>query len=153
MIPQAAIALRDAIGEVRALSIAEMERRGKVATGRTMSTLSTVVTVSPGFVTGELQGESQWKFVGNGRAPGRMPPVAPLQAWVDAKGLSISAWAVAKSIAKRGSKDFREKRTNVFMDAMDQWERGGGPEKTGDEAGEYFEQQAINLAINNLKRG
>ena len=61
MIPQAAIALRDAINEVRALSIAEMQSRGKVATGRTMSTLSTVVSVTPGFVTGELQGESQWK--------------------------------------------------------------------------------------------
>ena len=152
MIPQAAIALRDAINEVRALSIAEMQSRGKVATGRTMSTLSTVVSVTPGFVTGELQGESQWKFVGNGRAPGRMPPVAPLQAWVDAKGLSISAWAVAKAIGKRGSKDFRDKKTNVFMEAMDKWEQEGGPEKTGDEAGQYFEEQAINVAINNLKR-
>ena len=152
MIPQAAIALRDAINEVRALSIAEMQSRGKVATGRTMSTLSTVVSVTPGFVTGELQGESQWKFVGNGRAPGRMPPVAPLQAWVDAKGLSISAWAVAKAIAKRGSKDFRDKKTNVFMEAMDKWEQEGGPEKTGNEAGQYFEEQAINVAINNLKR-
>ena len=152
MIPQAAIALRDAINEVRALSIAEMQSRGKVATGRTMSTLSTVVSVTPGFVTGELQGESQWKFVGNGRAPGRMPPVAPLQAWVDAKGLSISAWAVAKAIGKRGSKDFRDKKINVFMEAMDKWEQEGGPEKTGDEAGQYFEEQAINVAINNLKR-
>ena len=152
MIPQAAIALRDAINEVRALSIAEMQSRGKVATGRTMSTLSTVVSVTPGFVTGELQGESQWKFVGNGRAPGRMPPVAPLQAWVDAKGLSISAWAVAKAIGKRGSKDFRDKKTNVFMEAMDKWEQEGGPEKTGNEAGQYFEEQAINVAINNLKR-
>ena len=152
MIPQAAIALRDAINEVRALSIAEMQSRGKVATGRTMSTLSTVVSVTPGFVTGELQGESQWKFVGNGRAPGRMPPVAPLQAWVDAKGLSISAWAVAKAIGKRGSKDFRDKKINVFMEAMDKWEQEGGPEKTGNEAGQYFEEQAINVAINNLKR-
>jgi hypothetical protein len=152
MIPQAAIALRDAINEVRALSIAEMQSRGKVATGRTISTLSTVVSVTPGFVTGELQGESQWRWVGNGRAPGRMPPVAPIQAWVDAKGLSISAWAVAKAIGKRGSKDFRDKKTNVFMDAMDQWEKGGGPEKTGNEAGQYFEEQAINVAINNLKR-
>jgi hypothetical protein len=145
--------MRDAINEIRALSIAEMERRGKVATGRTMSTLSTVVTETPGFVTGELQGESQWKWVGNGRGPGRMPPIGPIQAWIDAKGLSISAWAVAKTMATKGSKDFRDKRTNVFLSAIDDFEKGQGIQKLEAEVAGHFEEQAISLAIKGFSRG
>jgi hypothetical protein len=143
--------MRDAINEIRALSIAEMERRGKVATGRTMSTLSTVVTETPGFVTGELQGESQWKWVGNGRGPGGMPPIGPIQAWIDAKGLSISAWAVAKTMATKGSKDFRDKRTNVFLSAIDDFEKGQGIQKLEAEVAGHFEEQAISIALTNLK--
>jgi hypothetical protein len=153
MIPGAAYAMRDAINEIRALSIAEMERRGKVATGRTISTLSTVVTETPGFVTGELQGESQWKFVGNGRGPGKMPPIGPIQAWIDAKGLSISAWAVAKNMAKRGSKDFRNNAPNVFLSAIDDFEKGQGIQKLEAEVAGHFEEQAISLAIKGFSRG
>lgn len=145
--------MRDAINAIRALSIAEMERRGKVATGRTISTLSTVVTSSPGFVTGELQGESQWKFVGNGRGPGGVPPIGPIQAWIAAKGLDISAWAVAKSMAKRGSKDFRNNAPNVFLSAIDDWEQKGGLDKTTDEVAGHFEQQVVTATVKGFKRG
>jgi hypothetical protein len=153
MIPGAAYAMRDAINEIRALSIAEMERRGKVATGRTISTLSTVVTETPGFVTGELQGESQWKFVGNGRGPGKMPPIGPIQAWIAAKGLDINAWAVAKNMSKRGSKDFRNNAPNVFLSAIDDFEKGQGIQKLEAEVSGHFEEQAISLAIKGFSRG
>jgi hypothetical protein len=143
--------MRDAINEIRALSIAEMERRGKVATGRTISTLSTVVTETPGFVTGELQGESQWKWVGNGRGPGGMPPIGPIQAWIDAKGLAISAWAVAKTMALKGSKDYRNRAPNVFLSAIDDFEKGQGIQKLEAEVAGHFEEQAISIALTNLK--
>ena len=122
MIPQAAISMQQAMRELQAMSIAEGERRGKRATGRTFSTLSTFVTVGPNSVVGTMEGEEQWKYVGNGRGPGKMPPVQPIAAWVAARGLDISAWAVARSIAKRGSKDWRNRAPNVFESAMDDWE-------------------------------
>jgi len=151
MIPGAAIAVRDAIEEIRALSIAEMERRGKVATGRTISTLSTGVTVSDASVTGTLTGEEQWKWVGNGRRPGRMPPIAPIQAWIDAKGLTISAYAVARTIGRLGSKDYRNNAPNVFLSAIDDFEKGPGGKRLEDKAGQYFEQQVIDITIKYLK--
>jgi hypothetical protein len=151
MIPGAAIAMRDAIESIRKGAITEMERRGKVATGRTMSTLSTFVTVDTSTVTGELQGEEQWRFVGNGRRPGKMPPIAPIQAWIDAKGFSISAWAVAKSIAQRGSKDWRNKAPNVFLSAMDDFEKDGLAKLESEVAG-YFENQVVDVVVNNFKR-
>lgn len=150
MIPGAAIAMRDAIESIRKGAIEEMERRGKVATGRTMSTLSTIVTVDQFSVVGELQGESQWRFVGNGRGPGGVPPVDNIRRWIAAKGLDLNAWAIAKSMAKRGSKDWRNKAPNVFLSAMDDFEKDGFAKLENEVTG-YFEEQVLETAINNLK--
>lgn len=42
------------------------------------------------------------KYVHAGRKPGKMPPVKALERWAKKKGLN--AWAVAKSIEKKGIK-------------------------------------------------
>ena len=147
----AALAVRDAINLVRRYSIEELESRGKIATGRTISTLATSVTVSGSSVTGALTGEEQWKYVGNGRRPGKMPPIGPIQEWVDARGLTISPWAVAKGIALRGTKDWREKRTNVFVEAFKRFEQEGGEKEVENRVGQVYEQQAIELAIKYFK--
>jgi hypothetical protein len=159
MIPGAALSMRDAINEIRALSIAEMERRGKVATGRTMSTLSTVVTETPGFVTGELQGESQWRFVGNGRGPGGKPPTGKIIEWLRVKGIGQGSgipWPLVNYIrtqmAEKGSKDFREKKTNVFLSAIDDWEQKGGLAKTAEDVAGHFEQQVVTATIKGFER-
>jgi hypothetical protein len=151
MIPGAAISMRDAIESIRKGAIEEMERRGKVATGRTMSTLSTFVTVGPSSVVAELQGESQWRFVGNGRGPGGVPPVENIRRWIQAKGLDLNAWAVAKSMAKRGSKDWRNKAPNVFLSAIDDFENKGGAENLTNEVAGYFEEQVVEAVVNNWK--
>lgn len=150
LVTTAARAVSDAINTIRQMSIDELERRGKVATGRTISTLATSVTISGAAITGTLTGEAQWQWVGNGRPPGGMPPIGPIRQWVEAKGLNISPWAVAKGIALRGSKDFRDKKTNVFMDAFEQYDSGKVKELE-DRVGKVYEQQAIDLAIKNLK--
>lgn len=38
-----------------------------------------------------------------GRKPGTMPPVDEIQRWIDKKGLDLNAYAVAKSIQKKGT--------------------------------------------------
>lgn len=108
-----------------------MVDRNKNATGGTSDGIAVIASQGDGFGQALLEADSTWKWVGNGRGPGRMPPIAPLQAWVNARGLSISAWGVAKKIAKLGSKDYREKRRNVFLQGIEAWERESLPVAEG----------------------
>ena len=42
-------------------------------------------------------------FMLYGRGPGKMPPLAPIESWMKAKGLEGSAWAIRKHIAEFGT--------------------------------------------------
>ena len=42
-------------------------------------------------------------FMLYGRGPGRMPPLEPIESWMEAKGLDGSAWAIRKHIADFGT--------------------------------------------------
>jgi hypothetical protein len=100
-----------------------MADKGKNATGETARTLD-VIARNVGADGGEaaLEANANWKWVGNGRGPGRMPPIGPIQAWIDAKGLELSAWAVAGKIKREGSRDFRLGRPNIFIEEIRGWE-------------------------------
>lgn len=129
---------------------AGMSQRGKNATGGTLASVATAAISGPNFTQGVLIAEENWKFVGNGRTPGLMPPIEPIQRWINARGLSISAWAVAVGIAKRGSRDFRQHNSNVFTDATEAWERLSLPameEKTA----LLLEDQVVEITTNTLK--
>jgi hypothetical protein len=80
-----------------------------------------------------------------------MPPIGPIQAWIDAKGLSISAWAGAKTMATKGSKDYRNNAPNVFLSAIEDFEKGQGLQKLETEVAGHFEEQAVSIALTNLK--
>ena len=54
----------------------EAKFRGKVASGRTLASLRTTVLASDTFLVATLSGADNWKYWGNGRGPGRMPPVS-----------------------------------------------------------------------------
>ena len=43
------------------------------------------------------------QFLLFGRGPGKMPPLAPIESWMEAKGLECSAWAIRKHIADFGT--------------------------------------------------
>lgn len=43
------------------------------------------------------------QFLLFGRGPGKMPPVAPIESWMEEKGLEGSAWAIRKHIADFGT--------------------------------------------------
>ena len=42
-------------------------------------------------------------FMLYGRGPGKMPPLEPIESWMEAKGLEGSAWAIRKHIADFGT--------------------------------------------------
>jgi len=44
------------------------------------------------------------RFMLYGRGPGKMPPIEPIAGWCAKNGIDISPWAIAKSIAKKGTK-------------------------------------------------
>lgn len=98
------------------------DARGKNATGRTARSIQTTALAGPTFAVGTLSMNEEWKYVGNGRGPGKPPPIPNIQQWINARGLSLSAYAVANNIAKKGSLDFRLKRTNVVLDEVKAWE-------------------------------
>jgi len=112
---------------VQGIGTISTERR-KVATGDTLRSVTTEVNSYENIqgntfgITARLSANANWRWVGNGRGPGGMPPVANIQRWIDAKGLSLSAWAVAKKIGEQGSADYRAGKTNVFEDGIAEWQ-------------------------------
>jgi hypothetical protein len=77
--------------------------------------------------------------------------VENIRRWIEAKGLDLNAWAVAKNMAKRGSKDWRNKAPNVFLSAIDDFENNGGAESLTNEVAGYFEEQVVEAVVNNWK--
>ena len=114
--------VKDAMVDLQGLILQGAEARGKNATGQTGRSIQTSAIQSQNIVAGTLTMEAQWKWWGNGRGPGRMPPIDNIQRWIDARGLSLSAYAVAHNMAKKGSLDYRLKRTNIVEDEVTAWE-------------------------------
>jgi hypothetical protein len=54
-------------------------------------------------------------------------------------------------MAKRGSKDWRNKAPNVFLSAIDDFENNGGAETLTNEVAGYFEEQVVEAVVNNWK--
>lgn len=112
----------EAVAQLRANVQAGMEARGKNATGNTSARIDVLSFGSDTTGEAALESDSHWKFVGNGRGPGGRPPIAKLRQWIQARGLSISPYALAERMAQEGSRDFRLGRSNVFLDEIDAWE-------------------------------
>ena len=103
----------------------DMVNRGLNATGRTSASIRTNTLEGPQFVSGTLYANDNWEFVGSGRKPGKQPPISPLKTWIEARGLDMNPYALAKSISEKGTKDFRQKNKNVFLDNIEKM-RGSG---------------------------
>jgi hypothetical protein len=77
------------------------EGRMRTTTGGIFDRITTGTAHGTGFVSGHLEADDYWRYVGNGRGPGGMPPVDNIRAWLERAGIAASPWAIAKSIAKR----------------------------------------------------
>jgi hypothetical protein len=76
---------------------------------------------------GSFSAMGHWKWVGNGRGPGKMPPLPPLVQWAKDIGFPGTesqtrsfAYAVARTIAMNGSSDHQAGGTNIFTDAIEE---------------------------------
>lgn len=127
------------------------EGRIRATTGGIFDRITAPIASGTGYVTGMLETDDYWRWVGNGRAPGGMPPVASIASWVQRAGIAASPWAIAKSIAQRGSRNYRLKKTNIFKDGIDKWEQGPSIGRAEDAAGKEFEDAVVETVRKNLK--
>ncbi len=89
------------------------------------SNTATTTEIGAGGAVMELSALSHWRYLGNGRGPGRMPPVSPLARWTLAKGLATTpdaanaiAWGIARAIARDGSLDHQLGGKNQYDQAI-----------------------------------
>ena len=68
--------------------------------GRTAHFTMDTTSSSPSVI---LHTPAYTNFMLYGRGPGRMPPLEPIESWMEAKGLEGSAWAIRKHIADFGT--------------------------------------------------
>lgn len=128
------------------------EGRMRTTTGGIFDRITTGTVHGTGFVSGHLEADDYWRYVGNGRGPGGMPPVDNIRAWLERAGIAASPWAIAKSIAKRGTRAHRRGDTNIFEAGIDKWEGGASVSAAEDAAGRELEDAAIDVIRTNLKR-
>lgn len=83
------------------------------------------VVVSNNTVT--LFTPSHIQFAKYGRGPGKLPPIEPLVDWVKKKGIVSSneeargtAWAIAKSISKKGTKNYVSNAPDALTEAIEE---------------------------------
>lgn len=113
---------------VLAMSIRQgMIDRDKNATGRTSRSIEVVTTGGQGLTQGNLLANDNWKTVGSGSPPGTLANIQDLQEWQQARRANVNVFFLRRKIFAQGSKDYRERNRNVFLQAIEEWERRDVP--------------------------
>lgn len=92
----------------------------KLASGNLISSLNYNVITQIDTVLLDIIALDYFKYVDEGRKPGKMPPIKPILKWVEMKGISIgkysdkqTAFIIARSIGKKGIKPLNIKNRLV----------------------------------------
>lgn len=87
---------------------------------------------------------SHLQFAYAGRGPGKQPPLDPILQWVSEKGVIFegstkegTAWAIAKSIAKNGTKNWKPGAPDIVKKAIEEHNRDF-LKKLADRGGKIF---------------
>lgn len=110
------MSIRKFLSDVKTKVIAQQRAMGIEASGRSADSLRIESTE----LSGELYGAEAFRYQqdGVGRKPGNMPPIKSIEQWIKDKGLELNAWAVAKSIAKKGTTIYQRKRRGLTIGAI-----------------------------------
>jgi len=92
----------------------ELKSSGKSATGSLIQNTKGVTKIVGTRVVFTATAPEHYIFVDKGRRPGaKPPPIKSIREWISRKGLDLNAYAVAKSIGKKGIK-----ATNIYTGAI-----------------------------------
>lgn len=123
--------LRSAFEQARQDIIANHERAGQVASGRTRGSIKVEVVPGVSEYTATLYGREYFGALETGSKPWRKqyqhPPkpfVETIQQWMTDKGISgVSAYLVARKIMREGSKLYRDGgRDDIFTPVLQEVE-------------------------------
>ena len=99
-----------------------VRKAGKVATGKTVNSIRTFY-YSPYYAFIDVP--SYFPVLETGRGPGKQPPVSSIEQWVASgvvdikKSIESDSWGIAKSIAQKGTKLWREGgRKDIFTPVL-----------------------------------
>jgi hypothetical protein len=94
--------------------IKQIQAKGLSASGKTITRINVVMEQGS---KGTLVIPSYFHTLvdGVGRKPGKMPPIEEIAGWIKLRGLEMSPWAVAKSMAKKGNLIFQRKKEGVDL--------------------------------------
>lgn len=91
-----------------------LKAAGKDATGSLITGTMGTATIQGTRIVYEAKAPEHYVFVDKGRRAGaKQPPTKPIEKWIKQKGLDLNAFAVARSIAKKGIK-----ATNIYTNAI-----------------------------------
>lgn len=126
------VMLTEVFGQAKRDIIANHERAGQVASGKTRNSLSVEVTSDTTSATATMYGRKYFAALETGSAPWKKqykhPPrpfVDTIQRWMDDKGIEgVSAYLVARKIMREGSKLYRDGgRQDIFTPVMEDIEQ------------------------------
>lgn len=121
------VMLQEVFEQAKRDIIANHERAGQVASGRTRDSLSVEVTSDTTSATATMYGRKYFAALETGSAPWakqyKHPPrpfVDTIQRWMDDKGIEgVSAYLVARKIMREGSRLYRDGgREDIFTPVM-----------------------------------
>jgi hypothetical protein len=118
--------IREELDALRLRIIQNISNSGKRASGRTQDSLTVNVQQQGTSVIGELTGRSLFGALETGSKPWRTQYARPpkffieiIQDWMMEKGISGPAGAIAYSIMKRGSAQFRQgQREDIYSEEI-----------------------------------
>lgn len=91
-----------------------LKAAGKDATGSLITGTMGTATIQGTRIVYEAKAPEHYVFVDKGRRAGaKQTPTKPIEKWIKQKGLDLNAFAVARSIAKKGIK-----ATNIYTNAI-----------------------------------
>jgi len=104
-----------------------LNAKGKNASGKLARSTKFKFRSIPSLITFEIKAQDYWKYVDQGRKPGKMPPEAPILKWISQKGLGNQddkglAFLIRRKIAREGIKP-----TFLFTNSIKLWKRDDLP--------------------------
>ncbi|TWP23127.1 hypothetical protein ETU10_08505 [Apibacter muscae] len=101
----------------------------------------------------EILGANYTHYMIHGRASGKLPPIAAIALWLKQKGIKANPYAVAKTIAKNGTRTFQKGENNLLKVLEDSKNKQEIALQVGKVLLPEYQQRLIEILKKLLKNG